>query len=138
MINITKNKCDSKTFELIGKGNYIEYEIKGFKTIKSAKLIIEELKDYENASILLFRSIQLLGNALLIKNIGIRSKGKNCQFKELYEKNIISITETEDINFLIESRNNINYLNKNNDETQYELYIQKCNNFIEKIKEKLK
>lgn len=136
MINLKKITCDSKSFEFINKADYLELEEKANSSFKAAEKLVLDLNDYENASVLLFRAIQLYANSLLVKNTGLKSKGKNCQFLELYNKKILSDDDMDEISFLASLRNDIYYMNRNGQNPDYENYVNKCKKLIKIIIEK--
>ncbi len=86
MIDLRKNKCETKNYELWNKTDYLELELKGEQTYKSAILLIKNEKDFENAAVLLFRSIQLYSNSLLVKKTGFKSKGKIVNLKNFMKE----------------------------------------------------
>ncbi len=136
VLDLRKIKCESNNFEKLSKANYLEYELNAKETIIAAETIEKNLKNYASASILYFRALQVYSNALLIKKLGIKSKGKNCQFYELYQEKILIDNEINKISNLASIRNDIYYLNVIYDEEKEKEYIILCKEVIEIIKSK--
>lgn len=137
MTDLTKIKCENKIFEKLNRIDYFEYEQNAELTFNSAKSIEKEINDFASAYILYYRGLQILSNALLIKKTTLKSKGKNCQFLELFKENIISLDEINKISQLVSARNDIYYMNKSNDETKYKEFIINIKEIIKLIKSKI-
>jgi len=101
-----------KAYELLNNNSYyLEEQEKALRCFKSA-LLLENDSDFENAFIMNYRGIQLLGNAILIKLFNQKSKEKNCQFKLLFKENIINKEILTKLSFFTDTRNNIYYNNR--------------------------
>jgi uncharacterized protein YutE (UPF0331/DUF86 family) len=85
--------------------DYIEYLEKAEKTFAQAK----KLEDLGLKSLLFSLGVESLGNALLVKLYGIRSKCKNCQFQYLLEKGIINKEILSKLSGTTQNRNEIYY-----------------------------
>lgn len=95
------------------KVDFINYLIeleKGEKCFESANHLTK-IEDFENAYIILYRGVQFIGNALLIKKYNLKSKSKNCQFQYLFENKIISKEIIDSISNFADIRNHIYYNN---------------------------
>ena len=125
-----------KAFILVDKSDYYEELDLGEKSFESAKLLTDS-KKYSDAYIILYKAFQNIGNAILIKKFGIRSKSKNCQFQYLFEKGIISKEEISLISEFSKLRNNIYYNNADLMEFDEQEYTSKYD-IIMKITNKLK
>ncbi len=126
-----------KAYELVNSGSdYLEEQEKAERCFKSG-LLLENDDDFENAFIMNFRGIQLLGNSVLIKRLNQKSKEKNCQFKLLFEENIIDKETLTKLSFFTDTRNNIYYNNRRRliDYTKEE--YQDVKKEFEKVKSKL-
>jgi len=127
--NIKNYNCES-AFKLINdRTAYFEESFKAQTCFKNQK-ILEEVKGFEDAFIICLRGIQLLGNALLLKERNLKSKDKNCQFQYLFNEDIISEENLEDISLLAKIRNDIYY---NNESSEYEINEESYKDFQNKL-----
>jgi hypothetical protein len=95
------------------KVDSIDYIIeldKGEQCFRSCETL-KSIEDFENAYIILYRGLQFIGNALLIKKFKLKSKSKNCQFQYLFDEKEISLDMIDKISEFAEIRNHIYYNN---------------------------
>ena len=111
ILNYDCRKSFQKVVDSILYLEELELSIKSFNSAK----ILEDLNDLENSLIIYYRSIQLLGNSLLLKKFNLKSKDKNCQFKFLFEEKIINLNILEKISLISLKKNNLYYNNYSNE-----------------------
>ncbi len=129
-----------KAFIRVSKEDYLEDLELGQKSIETAKKI-SNYKDFENAYIILYRGLQLIGNAYLIKKYSLKSKSKNCQFQYLYDEGDLSSVDLAEISKFSEIRNNVYYNNvtifSQLEQSEYEKKFKAIMKIIDKFMEEL-
>lgn len=131
--DILNYDCKKAYEKVLDTTLYLEELDKALISFETQEKIAKD-KDLENAFIIGFRGLQLLGNSVLLKKRNLKSKEKNCQFKCLYEENIVDEIFLDEISLLSIKRNNIYYHNLNiESEINLEEYII-LNKIIEKHK----
>ena len=73
---ITNYDC-RKAFIMVDRVEYYEELNIGDESFESAQILAKSNK-YSDAYIILYKSLQNIGNATLINKFGLRSKNKNC------------------------------------------------------------
>lgn len=136
---ITNYDC-RKAFILVDKVDWYEEIDIGDESFDSAQILAKSNK-YSDAYIILYKALQNIGNAILIKKFGLRSKNKNCQFQYLHEKGILSDEEIVKISQFSILRNDIYYnnatfmdLDENDYKSKYGLVVQIANKLREEIR----
>jgi len=92
MIDLRKNKCETKNYELWNKTDYLELELKGEQTYKSAILLIKNEKDFEEFGV----SYLLDKIKDDLKSFGVQFDVWTSQAKVATQKNIEKALESID------------------------------------------
>jgi len=102
---------------------------------------LARLNKYSDTYIILYKALQNIGNAVLIKKYGIRSKNKNCQFQYLHDVGIITDEEISKISDFSVLRNDVYYNNisfAGLDEDEYKSNYYDVIKIANKLKEEIR